>query len=140
MKIGKTTPFYQKYRNFILYALIGILSTGLEFAVYFLLCRFMPYLVANVIGFLGGVLCSYLLNRNINFKVLDKAMSRFLLFLTVQLICLALSTIILYLLVDLAKIDKMIAKGITLIPIAVLPYFLNKKITFGNLDRKKPKT
>ncbi len=139
MSTGKASLFYQKYRNFILYALFGVLSTGLEFAVYFLLCRFMSYLVANVVALLCGVVCSYLLNRNINFRVFDKAMSRFMLFLTVQFFCLALSTIILYLLVDLARIDKLIAKGFTLIPIAVLPYFLNKKITFGNLDRKKTK-
>lgn len=130
MRTDKLYCFYKKYRNFILYALIGIFSTGVEFAVYFLLCRLMPYLWANVIGFQCGILCSYFLNRSINFKVFDRILHRFLLFFLVQTFCLLISETLLYVLVDMAGIEKLLAKGLTFIPLAVLPYILNKNISF----------
>lgn len=127
----KLRPFYSKYRHFILYAFFGIISTGLEFLVFALLYRIMPYLWANIIAFHCGLVCSFLLNRNINFKKEDKTVIRFASFYLVQVICLALNSLILYLCIDLGQWNPLIAKGFSIVLTALLPFFLNKYITFG---------
>ncbi|MCR4849612.1 MAG: GtrA family protein [Bacteroidales bacterium] len=127
----KLRPFYSKYRHFILYAFFGIVSTGLEFLVFALLYRIMPYLWANIIAFHCGLVCSFLLNRNINFKKEDKTVIRFASFYLVQVICLALNSLILYLCIDLGQWNPLIAKGFSIVLTALLPFFLNKYITFG---------
>lgn len=115
----------------MLYVLFGIVSTGLEFAVFALLYRFMPYLWANVIAFHIGILCSFILNRNINFRKEDKTFLRFGLFYLIQIICLLLGSLILYLCVDIGEWNPLTAKALSIVLTALLPYFLNKHITFG---------
>ena len=127
----KLKEIYSRHRHFVWYAIFGIISTGLEFAVYALLCRHIPYLYANIIGFHCGVFCSFLLNRKYNFKKEDKAILRFGLFYLVQIVCLLLSTLILYLCVDLGHWNPLIAKALSILLTALLPFFLNKRITFS---------
>ena len=127
----KFRDFCGRYAHFILYALIGVFSTGLEFLIYALLCRYIPYLYANIIGFHCGILCSFILNRKFNFKKENKTLLRFASFYIIQIICLGLNTLILYLCVDVADWDPLLSKGISIALTALLPYFLNKHITFG---------
>ena len=127
----KLKDIFRKHPRFIMYAIIGIVSTGLEFLIYALLYRYIPYLYANIIGFHCGILCSFILNRKYNFKKEDKAVLRFTSFYLIQIICLALSSLILYLCVDLAHWNPLIAKGLSIALTALLPFFLNKYITFG---------
>ena len=122
---------YRSHRHFFLYALFGVVSTGMEFGVFALLYRCMPYLWANVIAFHLGILCSFILNRNINFRKEDKTILRFGIFYGVQIICLLLNSLILYLCVDLGHWNPLIAKALSIVLTALLPFFLNKYITFG---------
>ena len=111
--------------------IFGIISTGVEFLVYVLLYRFIPYLSANIIGFHVGVVCSFILNRNFNFKKEDKTVLRFASFYLIQVVCLVLNTLILYLLVDVAHFDAILAKAISIPLTALIPFFLNKHLTFS---------
>lgn len=129
----KLKDFYHNHPRFIWYAAIGIVSTGLEFLIYAVLCRYIPYLYANVIGFHCGILCSFLLNRKYNFKKEDKTVLRLTSFYLIQIICLAINSLILYLCVDIAGWNQLIAKGISIALTAFLPFFLNKHITFGKI-------
>ena len=122
---------YSSHRHFILYALFGVVSTGVEFALFALLYRYMPYLWANAIAFHCGILCSFILNRNINFKKEDKTILRFAFFYVVQIICLLLNSLILYLCVDVGHWNPLIAKAFSIALTALLPFYLNKHITFG---------
>ena len=122
---------YRKYRHFILYGLFGVVSTGLEFAVFALLYRHISYLSANIIGFHCGIFCSFLLNRNLNFKKEDKTILRFASFYLIQVVCLLLNSLILYLCIDLAHWNLLISKGFSIVLTALLPFFLNRSITFG---------
>ena len=63
---------YTKYRNFILYGLIGGLCTLVDIGVYYLLGHTnLHYLLANIISYNCGIIASFLLNRRYNFKVKD---------------------------------------------------------------------
>lgn len=122
---------YRKYRHFILYGLFGVISTGVEFGVYALLYRHISYLSANIIGFHCGIFCSFLLNRNINFKKEDKVILRFASFYLIQIVCLLLNSLILYLCIDCAGWNPLVSKGFSIVLTALLPFFLNRSITFS---------
>ena len=122
---------YRNHRHFFLYALFGLISTAVEFGIFALLYRWMPYLWANVIAFHLGILCSFILNRNLNFRKEDKTILRFGLFYLIQIICLLLNSLILYLCIDYGHWNPLVAKGLSIVLTALLPFFLNKYITFG---------
>lgn len=122
---------YRSHPHFILYSIFGIVSTGVEFVVFALLIKQISYYWANVIAFHCGIICSFLLNRRYNFKKEDKVILRFTTFYLIQIICLALNTLILYLCINLAHLNPLIAKGISIVMTALLPFFLNRSITFG---------
>ena len=122
---------YRKHRHFYLYAIIGVISTLVEFVVYALLYKQIPYMWANVIGFHCGIICSFLLNRSFNFKKEDRVILRFTTFYLIQLFALALSSLILYLGVDLLHLNPLISKGLSIVVTALLPFFLNRSLTFS---------
>ena len=56
-------------KEFILFALVGVSNTVINFIVYTILVFFsMPYLLANVIGYGVGMINSYLLNKYFVFQ------------------------------------------------------------------------
>jgi len=133
--MAKITKFikiqYIRYRQLILYGIIGGFSAFLDFFVYAVLCKWgIPYLAANVISVHSGIICSFLLNRHYNFKVKDKAKLRFLSFYIIGLTGLAISSGILYLAIDYYHFHDIYAKIPTIIVVALFQFVLNKFITF----------
>lgn len=127
---------YTKYKDFILYGLIGGLSAGLDFGVYSLLCLLgMNYQIANVISINCGIFCSFILNRHYNFKTKDKIAKRFLSFYIIGLFGLALTWLLLHFMVSMKGINKLIAKLITIFIVAIIQFFLNKFITFKKTEK-----
>lgn len=122
--------FFEKYRNLILYGLIGGSCALLDFIVYSGLCSIIPFLVANVISTHCGIFCSFFLNRKYNFKVEDNTLRRFFSFYTVGLLGLAVSEGLLFLMVNYFGIEKIVSKLITVVVVALLQFVLNKFITF----------
>jgi len=132
----KSTNFlaiiYQRFRNLILYGIIGGFCSALDFVIYTLLCHFdvLPYLWANVISVHIGIFTSFVLNRQLNFKIKDKTPQRFISFYLVGLTGLGISSLMLYLMVDYAHWNEIVCKLITIVIVALVQYFLNKYITF----------
>ena len=133
MKVAKLiTELYQRFRNLILYGIIGGFCSALDFVIYTVLCHYdvMPYLWANVISVHIGIFTSFILNRQLNFKIKDKTPQRFLSFYLVGLTGLGISSLMLYLMVDYANWNEIVCKLITIIVVALVQFFLNKYITF----------
>ena len=132
----KSTNFlviiYQRSRNLILYGIIGGFCSALDFVIYTLLCHFdvLPYLWATVISVHIGIFTSFVLNRQLNFKIKDKIPQRFISFYLVGLTGLGISSLMLYLMVDYAHLNEIVCKLITIVIVALVQYFLNKYITF----------
>ncbi len=114
--------FFEKYRNLILYGLIGGSCALLDFIVYSGLCSIIPFLVANVISTHCGIFCSFFLNRKYNFKVEDNTLRRFFSFYTVGLLGLAVSEGLLFLMVNYFGIEKIVSKLITVVAVALLQF------------------
>lgn len=129
---------YSHFRNLILYGIIGGFCAALDFGVYTLLCQFeiMPYLWANVISSHVGIFTSFILNRQINFKVKNKTALRFLSFYTVGLVGLGISESMLYLMITVAGWDELICKLISIVVVALVQFILNKYITFKTNNKQ----
>lgn len=128
----KLINLYSRFRNLILYGIIGAFCAGLDFGIYTALCFWdiMPYLWANIISIHVGIFTSFVLNRSINFKVKDKVKTRFISFYTVGLVGLGISTLMLWLMVDMAHLNEIVCKLITIVVVALVQFLLNKHITF----------
>lgn len=123
---------FNKFRHLILYGIIGGMSSGLDFLLYTALVEFvgLNYMLANCISVLAGILVSFLLNRKYNFKVEDKTVRRFLIFLSVGLGGLLFSNLILYLCIEYLFVNELVSKVLSIVPVVLLQFLLNKFITF----------
>lgn len=123
---------YGRFRNLILYGVIGCFTAGLDFIVFTLLTKYVSlyYLLANCISVLVGITISFILNRSINFKVKDDVVKRFTIFLTVGLCGLLLSNFILYFGIDVIGGDRVIVKLISIVLVVFFQFLLNKFVTF----------
>lgn len=130
---------YRKFRTLILYGLIGCFSSSLDFCVYTLLvkCTALNYLVANCISVVCGIVTSFTLNRSYNFKVKDKAVRRFVVFLTVGLCGLAMSNAILYVAIQMFDLNKLLSKLLSIVIVVLLQFVANRYITFKSNEDKR---
>lgn len=121
---------FYKFRNLILYGIIGGFSATVDFLVYYLLTSYFEvfYLFANIISVTIGVIISFTLNKNFNFKVKDKIFKRFLIFVSVGFSGLLLSSALLSLFINI--LDLIISKFLSIIFVVIIQFFLNKFITF----------
>lgn len=123
----------RKFRELFLYGIIGASCATLDFLIYTLLLYISSghhILLANSISVTCGIVTSFLLNRQYNFKVKDKLIKRFVSFLTVGIIGLMISSALIIWLVDEMNINMLIAKLMTIIVVSLVQFILNKFITF----------
>ena len=123
---------YSRFRNLILYGIIGGFCAALDFGIYTALCYWnvMPYLWANIISIHVGIFTSFALNRSLNFKVKDRLATRFLSFYAVGLTGLGISELMLYLLVTIGGLNEVFCKLLSIVVVALVQFILNKYITF----------
>lgn len=123
---------YQRFRNLILYGIIGSFSSALDFAVFIMLSKYIGihYIVANCISVLVGISTSFALNRSFNFKVKDRTGKRFIIFLTVGICGLVLSNLILFVGINMLNCDELIVKLASIVLVVGFQFLLNKFVTF----------
>lgn len=127
----KVKELIVKYRELILYGLIGGLCASLDFGVYTVLSLWIPFLWSNIISVHCGIFCSFVLNRNFNFKVKDNTGKRFLSFYLVGLAGLGLSELLIFILTDKFEWHYIVAKLLTVVVVALFQFAMNKLITFN---------
>ena len=112
------------YKKIIIYYIIGIINTLVDFAVYsgvFFLTH-MP-VPSQATGYVSGILCSFCLNRGITFRA-EKGGSpllQFVRFILVNLVSLGISLGSIHLLTDCLGINGYLAK----IPISFVTSLIN---------------
>lgn len=123
---------YIKFRNLILYGIIGIFSAGLDFIIFYALTTIVEvfYLIANVFSVTIGITTSFILNRKYNFKVIDKVFKRYLIFVSVGSFGLLLSSALLYFFIDIVTLDIIVSKVLSIVFVVLIQFFLNRYITF----------
>lgn len=123
---------YLRFRNLILYGMIGSFTSFLDFCVFTCLCHYfgIHYLVSNCISVFIGISTSFLLNRAYNFKVKNQVVRRFGVFLSVGIMGLMLSNIILWVGINLMCYNDVLVKISSIILVVGIQFLLNKFITF----------
>ena len=123
---------YRKFRNLILYGIIGCFTSALDFFVFTVLTKYVGlyYLLSNCISVLVGITTSFCLNRTYNFKVKDKAFRRFSSFLIVGLCGLAFSNVILWVGIDKMQGNSSLIKLLSIMLVVFFQFLLNKYVTF----------
>lgn len=131
MMVQTIIRLYERFRNLILYGIIGSFTSTLDFLVFSGLCSLgFYYLWANCISVLVGITTSFLLNRAYNFKVKDKPFIRFSIFLSVGLCGLCLSNLILWVGIDKLLMNTLITKITSIVCVVFFQFLLNKFVTF----------
>ena len=136
--IAKIKELYFRFRELILYGIIGGSCAALDFGLYTLLGLWIPYLWANIISVHVGIICSFILNRQYNFKVKDRPAIRFSIFYLVGLSGLGLSELLIYIFATRIGWDYILTKLLTVFIVALFQFVFNKFITFRKVDNGKP--
>ena len=132
------TKIYKKYEELINYLIIGILTTVVSLATYYLLTLTIldannkVYLqIANIISWLASVTFAYFTNRKFVFKVKNKSnIKECLNFYISRISTLLIDMIIMYIFVSILKFDNKIVKLVAQVVIIILNYILSKFIVF----------
>lgn len=130
--VSHVNSLYCRFKNLILYGLIGSFCAGIDFGIFFLLHKQFGifYLTANIISVSAGITLSFLLNRKFNFKVEDKGYIRFLIFFSIGFTGLLVSLALLYLFIDIFGLNSLFSKFLSIILVVFSQFMLNKTITF----------
>ncbi len=123
---------YFRFRNLILYGIIGSCTATLDFLIFTALTQGLNlyYIVANIISCSTGILCSFLLNRKYNFKVTDHTARRLLIFISVGVTGMFLSSVILNVCIDHFHWNELLSKLISIVIVVIIQFLLNKYISF----------
>ena len=122
-------------RQFIKFAVVGFLSTIIDWGTYLLLTRYAAtfYLTAKVLSFSVSVINSYVLNRRWTFRSTEpKRLHQFSKFLIVAVVGLGLNTLIMYVAVSCFEFSDLIGLVLATIIVVFWNFLANKFYTFKN--------
>ena len=126
------TALFLNNRRFVLYCIIGLTGTTLDFCLYSALVKWtgVHYQIANAIGYASGTVLSFTLNVLFNFKTRDWLPLRFLSFCGVAFLGWASSAGVLFVTVARLGLDKYLAKLVAMVVVVLLQYNLNRLLSF----------
>ena len=130
---------YKKFRNLILYGLIGSSSALLDFLIFTLLTEVFGvyYLIANCVSVTCGLTNSFILNRKYNFKVTDKTLKRAIMFFVVGYCGLALNSTLLYIFINYVHFPTPVSKLCAMAIEVLLQFIVNSLVTFKKSSNEK---
>ena len=115
------------------FAIVGVANTLIDYGMFTLLAQVLaaPVYLSQVVGYLCGMLNSYIFNRAWTFKAQDRFFSPALIrFILLNLCMLGVSTGLLYLFYDVAGLDKLIAKAIATVITMGVSFLVNRLWVF----------
>ena len=118
--------------QFIKFGIVGVSNTTLTFVVYTLLLKGFGvwYLLASAIGFAVGATNGFLLNRRWTFREHVGDSLTPVRWAIVQGCGLGINELLLYLFVDSAHLDKLLAQAFATAFVTVGTFFVNRAWTF----------
>jgi putative flippase GtrA len=126
------------HTEFLRFALVGGSNGVVTVVIYSLLLSIgVAYPIAAVIGYLGGVVNGYTWNRLWTFETGRFHFPEFSRYFVVQGSGLLLNLLVLFALVDGLGMARGISEILSLVPVVLLTYFLNRRWTFHPRARAK---
>lgn len=131
----KILEIYKKYQEIINYLIFGVLTTLVSILSYALFTRFLNlnYIYSNIISWIISVTFAFITNKIYVFKSKeDNVFKEVIKFYISRLTSLLIELLIMYLMVDLLKINDMISKIIVQFIVIILNYIFSKIFVFKN--------
>ncbi len=128
-------------RQFIKFAMVGVVNTIIDYGVYALLVLGFEthYLVANIFSFFAAASNSYFLNRRWTFRSNDPRWRRQAVkYFSVLTIGFALNELFLYLFVEHGDVGKLQGKAIAIVIVLFWNFGANKFWTFPTSPTRLP--
>ena len=129
---SKLFKLYIKYKEIVLYIIVGGLTTVVNFVIYFLLTKLLGvnYLISNCLAWIGAVIFAFFTNKFYVFesKKKNNIIKEFVLFTGTRLFSFLIETLLLFIGVELIKLDDGIVKILVAIIVVILNYFFTKFI------------
>ncbi len=127
-------PLALKYQAVLSYLFFGVLTTLVNFLLYFPLSRVMHYLAANVLAWIGAVVFAYLTNRAFVFEDRRTGAAHFLrqgaAFAGARLFSLGMEEGMLLLLIEKLGVNADLTKVLAAVVVTVLNWFFSKYLIF----------
>jgi putative flippase GtrA len=122
---------YGDFKKFVSFALFGLAAAGIDFFIYAsLLWIGLDAILGNLISSSLGILINYFLVSNFTFNMDFKSFRNVIVFFSIAIATLFVSSFFLALLVKSLGFDPFLAKLVTLPLSAIVKYVLNRKYTF----------
>ncbi len=127
---------YIRYKEIINYLIFGVLTTLVNFCVYFFLVDIshIYYVYANVIAWFISVLFAYITNRAFVFNKVNFTLKAIIIemsmFFAARFLSGFIETALLYIMVDKLSISNTISKISVAVIVVVLNYVFSKLIIF----------
>lgn len=120
-------------KTFLTYAVIGVSGIVLDTLIFIFLVYALKVnaALATIISTSCGIINNFFWNAVYNFKTKDHLWRRFLTFYGVGLAGIIASALVLLLFADIFALNALVVKLVSLPPIVIGQYFLNKHISFG---------
>src|SRR5659263_683614 len=119
--------------SFVKYALVGVVGLVVDMGLFYVFYEILHinYIVSNLISSSLAVVNNFILNSIFTFKVKNKLFYRFISFFSIALAGMALSSGMLAVMIDGMHLNSMVSKAISVFFVALIQYFVNKKLTFS---------
>jgi putative flippase GtrA len=120
--------------QFIKFAIVGVLNSAIQYLVFWLLYSLAgtQYLLASIIGYIAGMINSYILNRKWTFGSRNqKLLAELSRFVAVNLISLGVNLGLLFLLVSTGVMAPQWAQLLAIAGSTLVNFVLNKVWTFA---------
>jgi putative flippase GtrA len=120
-------------RNFSLYFVIGISGFLIDFILFNIFVYFFDFsfVISNVMSSFIGFNNNFFLNAFFNFKKKDRIIYRYFSYFCVALVGIFLSSLIIYLSVQVFMVQASLSKFIAGALVFSIQYLMNKRITFA---------
>lgn len=126
-------PIYEWKRSFWIYCVLGFVSVVADWVITYLIEKFLPVsaTVNTIIAFLVSTIISFVLFRYFYFdRTNNTFLNEFVKFVPTRIFTLLLSALIVFVFVDLLKINLWIIKAILIPVTAITNYFTSKIFVF----------
>lgn len=130
---------YRRYRELVLYGVIGVSGAALDLCLYALLAvgwSVAPWF-ATIISSTVGSINNYLLNARYNFRTNDRHAARFAAYYGVSALGVVGHAAGVYLMHNMAGAGVMTSKLLVAIPIVLGQYLLNSRFTFADARARR---
>jgi putative flippase GtrA len=138
---GRLRAYWEKYAMLIRYGFFGVLTTVVNYAVYFALTRLVHahYMAANVAAWVAAVAFAFVVNKRYVFASeaagFYAVMREAALFVVARLLSLGMESGLLYLLVELAGLGDAGVKIVVGFVVILANYAFSKLVVFKKAGR-----